>query len=104
MRVQIISGTLEAIFDQIECRFLQNRLASYVSRTKRKKNWVPKFFWAAGEAFFSDLGHFSEFEDFSKFEDFGCLKHITLANHHTAVMKERLTLCSSQKHVLVLIC
>ena len=78
---------------------MQNRLASYVSRTKRKKNWVPKFFWAAGEAFFSDLGHFSEFEDFSKFEDFGCLKHITLANHHTAVMKERLTLCSSQKHV-----
>ena len=70
-----------------------------MSRTKRKKNWVQKFFWAAGEAFFSDLGHFSEFEDFSKFEDFGCLKHITLANHHTAVMKERLTLCSSQKHV-----
>ena len=59
---------------------MQNRLASYVSRTKRKKNWVPKFFWAAGEAFFSDLGHFSEFEDFSKFEDFGCLKHTTLAN------------------------
>ena len=72
----------------------------HMSVGERRKKSGPKIhFWVAGEAFFSDLGHFSEFEDFSKFEDFGCLKHITLANHHTAVMKERLTLCSSQKHV-----
>ena len=75
---------MEAIFDQIECRFLQNRLASYVGRRKKKKIGPKIHFWVAGEAFFSDLGHFSEFEDFSKFEDFGCLKHITLANHSSS--------------------
>ena len=72
---------MEAIFDQIECRFLQNRLASYVGRRKKKKSGPKIHFWVAGEAFFSDLGHFSGFGDFSRFGDFGCLKHITKAQH-----------------------
>ena len=51
----------------------------------RKNISAPKIdFWAAGEAFFPDLGHFSELEDFSKFEDFGCKKHITLANYSSS--------------------
>ena len=73
-------GLWRPYLTKLSAVFLQNRLASYVGRRKKKKSGPKNHFWVAGEAFFSDLGHFSEFEDFSKFEDFGCLKHITLAN------------------------
>ena len=72
---------MEAIFDQIECRFLQKAHGSHVWPEKKIISGPKVHFWAVGEAFFSDLRHFSGFGDFSRFGDFGCLKHITKAQH-----------------------
>ena len=54
---------MAAIFDQIECSFLQKTLGSYVGKAKKIILAPNIHFWGAGEALFSDLGHFSEIED-----------------------------------------
>ena len=66
MRQEIISTTVEAKFDQIECSFLQKTHGSYIWCANKIFSG-PKFhFWGAREAFFSDLIHFSEIEDYFK--------------------------------------
>ena len=59
MRQEIISGTVEATFDQIECSFLQKTHGLCIWCVNKIILAPKNNFWAAREAFFSDFGHFS---------------------------------------------
>ena len=66
MRRKIISETVEAIFDQIECSFLQKTHCSYLSCSKKLFGAEKIIFGALGRHFFQTLVTFHKLRIFQK--------------------------------------
>ena len=66
MRRKIISETSEAIFDQIECSFLQKTHCSYLSCSKKLFGPEKIIFGALGRHFFQTLVTFHKLRIFQK--------------------------------------
>ena len=61
---------MEAIFDQIECIFLQKTLGSYLTKAQKKIGLQKNRFGGAGEAFLRPCVTLRKLRIFTKIEDF----------------------------------
>ena len=66
----LISATVEATFDQLECSFLQKKLMAHIFGAKTKSFQVQNFiFGGLGRHFFQTLVTFRKLRIISKIED-----------------------------------
>ena len=73
---------MEAIFDQIECSFLQiNRWLIYLGHKQDNFGSKISFLGHWGGIYFRTLVTSPKLRIIAKIEDYGCIKDIILANH-----------------------